>query len=172
VRRHFNLSRNKSLQTLETTAASITAAGDAASGFLKIVLSTITSPLPLNVVITYRDFDLGCRVRSRVEVIHVDYVSAEESVTIALQHTERFKVFGEMYRVREFRLVLCADVQDYILKYAMRKLERIVEAEWKNGRLYHPLCKPLIISEIRSPGTRSGDDPVGRTGKYISASAL
>ena len=38
-----------------------------------------------------------------------------------------------MYEVREFRLVLHADVLGYVVEIAMRKLERVVGVERRNG---------------------------------------
>ena len=71
-----------------------------------------------------------------------------------LVHPERFKVFNEIYMVREFRLVLCADVRGCDAEDATRALESIVEAERMNGGLDYLLCEPLIISETRYPRTR------------------
>ena len=48
-------------RTLETTAESILAADDTASGFLKTVLSSIPPPVPLGIVILYQDYDLDCQ---------------------------------------------------------------------------------------------------------------
>ena len=56
---HFNLSRNGSFSTPNITAESINAASRTASNFLRTVLSTVTSPAYLNVVVVYRDVDLG-----------------------------------------------------------------------------------------------------------------
>ena len=56
---HFDLSRNRSLRTLETTAKSVNAASGSASDFFRTVLSTTTSPAPLDVVVVYRETDLG-----------------------------------------------------------------------------------------------------------------
>ena len=162
MRSDFNLSRNKSLRALETTAASITAAGDTASGFLETVLSTITSPPPLDVVITYQDTEFDFRTFTRKKPVRVDCA-----------HLARFKVFGEMHRVRGFRLVLCADVLDCMAEDAIRALEHIVEVERADGGLDYLLCEPLIISERRSPRTRPEDIPTGYVGGWpISASAL
>jgi hypothetical protein len=66
-------------------------------------------------------------------------------------HARRFKVIGEMYRVREFRLVLCANVRECFAERAIQVLEGSVEVERKNGGLDYLLGGPLIISEIRSP---------------------
>jgi len=168
VRRDFNLSRNVSLQTLETTAASIANAGDTASGFLKAVLSTITSPLPLNLVITYRDFDVGLYLCSwdrrfsgekRVERAHLKEIAQN-----ILDHPRRFVVFSEMHRVREFRLVLCADVLDCIAERATRTLECILEAERIKGGLDYLLCEPLVISRVGLPRAHLSNGVVYRSG--------
>jgi len=174
VRGNFDLSRNKSLRTIETTAVSITAAGNATPGFLKAVLSTITSPPPLDVVITYREFDVGGNLRYWDKPIRVQDLHPVIQAPTARAHPERFKVFSEMHRVREFRLVLCADVLDCAEEYAMRVLERIVETEMMNGGLDYLRYEPLIISEVRSPRTRLTDDCAGqRRGRWpIRASAL
>ena len=157
MRWHFNLSQNKSFQTLETTARSIATAGEAAPGFLKAVLSTIPSHLPLDVVITYQDFDVDYHVLTFTKSVRVYGISQEERAKNARHHQERFKVFNKMYGVREFRLVLCADVLDCIAKRAMRVLGGIVKAERKKGGLDYLACEPLIISETRVPRTRRTD---------------
>ena len=84
-------------------------------------------------------------------------LSLEQETESAQHHQERFKVFREMYRVREFQLVLCADVPYCVTNRAMWALEDIVEAERKNGGLDYLACEPLIISERRVPHTRLTD---------------
>ena len=173
VRGDFDLSRNKSLRTIETTAISIATAGDAAPGFLKAVLSTITSPLPLDVVITYREFDVWGNLCYWTKPIHVKVLHPVILFSSAIARLERFKGFNEMYRVCEFRLVLCVDVHDRAEGYALRVLERVVETEKMNGGLDYLRYEPLIISEIRSPRTRLTDDCAGQRGRSpIRASAL
>ena len=137
---------------------SITAAGDTASGFLTNVLSTVTSTLPLDLLINYDGFVVLCHrpIYSRVECIPLSERAAE-----ALVHRERFKVFGEMYAVREFRLVLCADVLDNAVEDTMRALECIVKEARMNGGLGYLSCEPLIFSEMRSLRTRPWDSVVG-----------
>ena len=99
-------------------------------------------------------------------------VSTSTRTENVLHHLERFKVFGEMYGVREFQLVLRADVPDYIVESAMRDLNHIIKAEQMGRRLDYLLREPLIISEIRSPRTRLCED-VGSTGEWpINGSAL
>lgn len=124
----------------------------AAPNFLKTVLSTIASTLPLDVVNVYRHDDVGCFVcRQRVRV--VDF-TAERSHKESLRHQQQFEAFREMYMVRKFRLVLCADVLDCAMEYAIPVLERVAEAEKARGGLDYLLCEPLIIAEERSPRTR------------------
>ena len=66
-----------------------------------------------------------------------------------------------MHEAREFRLVLCADVSDSMVKYAAEMLDMHVKAEKAKGGLDYLLCEPLIIIERRSPRTRPSDDHVG-----------
>lgn len=142
----------------------------AAPGFLTTVLSTIAPPLPLGIVVVYSERDFDCYVCSWRTPVSAEH---RPRVKSALNHRERFKVLNEMYTVREFQLVLCADVLDCITEYAVQVLERIVESEWMGGGLGYLQSKPLVISEIRSPRTRPGDEHVGRKGRDpIHASAL
>ena len=173
---HFNLSQNKSLRTLETTAASITVE-NADPDFFTTVLSTITSPLPLDVIIDYDDTDLDrvlcwanppltCPTRG-VRVLE------GEMAKNVLRHEQRFKLFQEMYRVRAFRLVLCADVYNHSVEPGVQTLERLVRAEKEKGRLGYLHCEVSIISEKRTPKTYNCDDIVGRTVCWpIASSAL
>jgi len=164
VRWAFDLSHNSSLRTLETTARSITAAGDTASSFLRAVLSTVTSPLPLDLVVNYDMFEVHHYSPS---YLRVGRISPSEWATQALDHLERFKVFCEMYVVRHFRLVLCADVLDCDIEDATRALKSVVKAERMNGGFDYLSCEPLIISEMRTHRTRRTDDEVGVGGAGV-----
>ena len=77
-----------------------------------------------------------------------------------------------MHRAREFRLVLCADVSDPLLKYAMEMLECLVRAEKAKGGLDYLLSEPSIIAEVRSPRPRRFDARFGRGKRDIAPSAL
>ena len=170
VGKHFDLSRNKSLRTLETTSASITVASDA-SRFLKAVLATVAPGLPLDVVVTYGNSDVGYFVSTgKGGVLPYSGTGGDNP----LHHAGQFKVYREMYKAREFRLILCADVYGQIVERAVGVLERIVDTEKKNGRLDYLPCEPLIISEVRSLCTFRGCNHVGAVkGEwYIEGSAL
>ena len=158
--REFNLSRNKSLRTLETTAESIKQAGDTASFLLKTVLFSITSPTPLDLVIIYRNTDLdGIQYNSRgFERVSIDNSWSEET---DYEVRQQLRMLRKIQAVRGFRLVLCADVSDCMVEYAVEKLKRIVKVEKVTRGLGHLPYKPLIIAERRTIHTRSSDTRVG-----------
>jgi len=75
-----------------------------------------------------------------------------------------------MHNTMDFRLVLCADVSDHMVEYAIKRLEHTVKAEKGLG---HLLFEPLIIAERRTLRTRRTDRHAGMSDKYaISGSAL
>ena len=177
----FDLSRNTSLRTLETTATSIVCmcAQGAASGFLRAVVSTIIPSLPLDVVITYCDEDFGFHLwtnwpfstgYSPAPVIRMKKIEEGR----ARYHAKRFKVLREVHKVRSFRLVLCADVSGCVARYSVGVLKRLVETERERGGLDYLQCKLLIVSEVRAPHSRPLDRATGYTpiAAYIRASAL
>jgi len=173
--RHFNLSQNKSLRTLETTVESIIAADDTAPDFLRTVLSSVTSPAPLDVVIIYRDVipsggqDCMWCCNSGPICNH----SKEMRDKNARGHQQQLRVFREMRSMRDFRLVLCADVSDHMVGHAVGKLERIAKAEKVERGLGHLPYKSLVISERRILRTRDNDYHTGYSKKWaISACAL
>jgi len=173
--RHFNLSRNKSLRTLETTAESIHAAGDAAPGFLKSVLSTIPPPVPLDIVILYRDRDLGarldCQIYKLTKPVCFDHNFQRQWDFYFQRCRRQLKVFQEMHGVRDFCLILCADAYDCVGGDAIHILEDIVMEEEVNGGLNH--LKPVIISERRTIHTRNLDNSAGSSSaQSVFSSAL
>ena len=165
---HFNLSRNKYLRTLEITTESIAAANDTASGFLKTVLSSVASPAPIDVVIIYRDYDLGgiqfcifCDPGSICFWHHSQLLDR-----IARGHQQQLGMFRKMYNSWDFRLVLCADVSDCMVEHSIEMLGNIA----KVAQLPH---EPLITSERRTLRSRSTDHIAGWSGRWqIPASAL
>jgi hypothetical protein len=130
------------------------------------MLSTTVPPLPLDIVIVYSEDEFCGYVYSWRNPFSVEYRPLDSRTKTAQNHRERFKVLSEMHRVREFQLVLCADVLDCIAEYAVQVLERTVGVERKYGDLRYLLSKPLVISEIRSPRSRPVDDRVDRKGRH------
>lgn len=168
VHSHFNLSQNKHLRTLETTAESMIHRS-ANPSFLKIVLSTITSTLPLDITIIYQHYDFGYLFQWwEKPVPTVEGWGGGDSYG-----QQQFKVLQEMYMVRGFQLVLCADVLDGVTEYTIQGLKQAVEKEKVNGGFDYLPCEPSIISKVCSPHTRLSDDCVGGAGRsQINASAL
>ena len=170
----FDLSRNQSLRTLETTAESMTSV-DADLSFLRTVLSTVTSPLSLNIVIVYQHRDFGYMLLWPERPDRSDPLvgpNPEEQATVALHHRWRFRELHEMHMVRRFRLVLCADILNRVTEYTTRGLERVVNTEKAKGGFDY-LHEPLIVSEVRSPRTRLYDQQTGTARRHaICGSAL
>jgi len=154
----FDLSRNTSLRTLETSARSINRTGDTASDFFITILSSATSPAPLDFVVIYRELDFGFWSNSLIfESEPASYFySPMRMEERALFRQKQFGVFREMHRATDFRLVLCADVFDSLVERAIKTLECLVEAEEAKGGLCHHY-KPLVISERRTIRTRPLD---------------
>jgi hypothetical protein len=167
----FNLSGNKSLRTLETTTESINVTNTISSGFLKTMLSSITSSAPLDVVIIYQGF-CGLQPKRDPEPICLRHSSQEIWDKGALYYRQQLETFREVYKTREFRLVLCADVPDSMVEHGLEILRRIVEVGKVMGGLFH-LHEPLVIAERRVHLARCNDYSPGWRGKwYVPASAL
>ena len=136
----FDLSKNKSLRTLEVAASSIggtlsaKSPDGAASRLLKHALSTITSPAFSEVTVVYRDYDF-CGVESEQ---YPNWPAGREEE--ALQHSSQFEVFREMRKMRDFRLVLCADVWHRVGEHPVQVLKEAVVAE--KARRGFDLCFP------------------------------
>lgn len=153
---------------------SIDAADDTASDFLKTVLSSITSPAPLDIVIIYQDFasdDLPV-----IPWCDPEHLCSYQKAIIrraALTHQRLFKVLREIHGARDFRLVLCADVSDDMVEDAIKTLGRVVRMEKAKEGPDHFPYDPLIISERRTIRTRPDDHNAGKSKKwYIHACAL
>lgn len=125
----FDLSRSKSLHSLQIPASSIDRAlkNGAAPRFLEHVLSTIRSPAFLQIIVIYWDSDF--RYRS-----HSHKISPANRTKEASRHHKRFEVLREARKVREFQVVLRANVSGHTGKDRVRMLEEaIAEEKAKNG---------------------------------------
>ena len=160
----FNLSRNKSLRTLETTGKSVDDAKGTASDFLMTVLSSVTSPVPVDVVIIYQDIHL------EIPFIYPPYNPIMPIYCYSLQtfllYQQRLEVSHKVYSTRGFRLVLCADVCDRVVERAIQGLEDFVKVGKMEGGSSHFPYKPLIISERRLLCTRKYDNLPGVSGHW------
>jgi hypothetical protein len=93
---------------------------------LRAVLSTIKSPAFSEVVVIYRECDFYHSVYGRTE--DTKAALGEESAW----YERQFDVFREMYKARNFRLVLWAY---HVGHDSMRELQRVVAAETTRGGL-------------------------------------
>lgn len=131
--RDLDLSRNQSLRTLEVVASIF---GTEGPGSLAHVVSTITSPVFSEVVVVYRDYNIRGLPSPWIEHDPTPFC-------------EQFEALREMYKIRAFRLVLCADVWDCVVADAVRALERAVAEERAKAWSGDFFPEPLVISRSR-----------------------
>jgi len=150
------LSQNKSLQTLEVTASSLL---DGGPGFLTYLLSTITSPVFSKVAVFYRDRDFhGVQPTWLLDDYPFRWMSKAEEVEEAKRHHRQFEVLRNMHRVRDFQLVLYADVQECVGRYTVRVLEQAVAAEEAKGGFDGLFSKPSLVYTPRRFSPKFLDD--------------
>ena len=131
----FDLSRNKSLQVLQVPARSVDRvlrgdSPDTASNFLKHVLSTTTSTAFSELVFLYWDYDFrGVQLTQHSVRPHIHEISQAERVDEASRHHKRFELLHEVHKVRDFQLVLCAEVWGPIGEYSVRMLRQAIADE-------------------------------------------
>ena len=158
----FDLSRIESLRTLEVIAQSIISWNDAVRGpkpaiprFLRTILRTITSPVFSEVVVIYREHDFSglwlWPSRAHCVPITIGGSSRPEGLFVQdLRHRRLFEAFREMYRVRDFLLVLRVEVRDGLGGFLGRVLMRAVAAEDRMG-LSDRLPDLIVVSSPRGP---------------------
>ena len=154
---NLDFSQNRSLRTLETTAISIADAEHQRCGatcsLFKTVLSSITPSMPLDFIIVYEEQDLGgilgCYRCKEPPACFLHSYASYPTRAENIPYRQQIRAICEMYRVRGFRLVLCADVVDCAVDDAAEELEWIVERVEED--LGHLPREPLIIFERRAP---------------------
>ena len=171
------MSRHRSFRTLETTAGSIDAAYPGApSNFLTTVLSSAASPASVSVVIIYRDIDFGVPSAWSWDTLKRNCSHCLQIVNDwdGWESQRQLKVIHRVHSMRGFRLVLCADVSDYAMEWAIKALKHLVKVGKVTGELGHFPYKPLIISERRLLRTRENDYHAGWSWRWewVPASAL
>jgi len=68
----------------------------------------------------------------------------------ALWHHRRFEAFRTLHEVRDFRLVLCADVWGRMGEYSLRVLKEAVAAEKARMEFDGIFLEPLVIHNPRA----------------------
>ena len=129
----FDLSRNQFLQNLEVLADRIDDALwngplDTASRPLKYALSTIQSSSFSQLSIIYQEDSLRDRGPRRVHSCQPVLIE-----DVALLHRKRFKLLREAHKVRDFQLVLHADVWECNAEWAVPMLKGAVVVEKARG---------------------------------------
>ena len=152
---HFDLSQNKSLQTLEVSVDSID--GDFkrygstgfyfASSFHKQVLSTIRSPAFSFVQVAYRVHNFRA-ITATPPYLH--HLSQDEEMKEAELHRQRFGLLRAVHKVRDFRLVLYADACGPAGEHVVRILKKAVAAEKARGGFDVFFPEPVVTAIPRS----------------------
>ena len=158
----FDLSRNKSLRVLEILASH---SAREEPGFLTHVLSTITSPAPLEIIIIYWECNLP--PVSRNLAWSLGHTSYWPGVTKgALWHSRRFEMLREMRKTRDFRLVLCVDVWGGVGEHAVKAVKQAVAAEKAERGFDGSFPEPLVFYSPRRSHPGPGPDPPPFLSRY------
>ena len=142
----FDLSQNRSLQALKFTVGSLDRALDTASPGtgsepFKHALSTIRSPAFSRVMLVYQEHNFrGVQTGRNSQWPHLNQLLPSAKVEEASLHNRRFKLLREMHGIRDFQLVMCANVWGPVGDYVMQALREAVAAErWSGGTFSEPL---------------------------------
>ena len=152
-----DLSRNKSLRTLEVRACSVenVLQRDFDIGLLTYALSTITSPMFSEVAVFYREFDFRVAHSQLQRLPPYCWPSPAEIEEEPSLHHLGFEGFRTMRKVRNFRLVLWVDVWDGMGECCLEMLKQVVAAEKAKTGFDDIFPEPLIF--YRSRRSRSFD---------------
>ena len=115
------------------------------------MLSTITAPSFLRVVVVYLWHDFrGVETCLRPGVPLTRELSQADIAGEASRHRRRFGVFREAHKVRDFQLVLSAEVWSPLVEYSVRMLKEAVAEEKARNGFGDFLPEPLIIDNLSS----------------------
>ena len=146
----IDLSRNKSLRTVQVEAGSIgyalrTAPPDFVPSFFEHTLSTITSVMFSEVTILYQDYDFrGIRSAWNSYWPPFHEMTQAERAEETSWHHKLFGVYREVHKVRDFSLVLCADVWSPAVDYSVRMLEEAIATEKEGGGFDSSFPQPSV----------------------------
>lgn len=108
---------------------------------LKHVLPTITSTAFSELTIIYHDEGFPftfCEQPHPHIRLHIDRKEWDP------KNRTVFEMFREMRQIRNFKLVLCADVSGPIVEYAVRQLELAIETGWVGEGSDDILSRPVV----------------------------
>ena len=139
-----DLSQNKSLREFEVVA---TSTFGEVPDFLASALSTVTSPAFSEVIVFYRDCDFRGVESTWPEHTYPFRWVSETEIKAAPEwwYHNQFEAFRKMQKVRDFQLVLCADVWERVGEDVVRALKRAISAEKAKGEFNGPFSEPVLI---------------------------
>ena len=123
---------------------------------VKYAISVITSLALSEVIVFYRDFDFhGAKDRSRTPPAFFEPSQTNRPEVVAYNRRLFVLFRREMHKARNLKLVLCADVWDYLVEHAVRELKLAVAAEKAEGRLDDFPSEALVTGDLQSTGVPS-----------------
>ena len=139
--RDFDLSRNKSLRTLQLPASTIDGSPGTTS-FLKYVLSTITPSACLKIYLLHANLHFRGVGSWRSGWPQLSETEREQE---ASRHHRRFEILREVHKVRGFQLELRASVWGHFGEEPVRMLEEAIAEERAKGGFDEFPCKPSVV---------------------------
>ena len=125
-------------------------------GLLAQVLSTVASPVPLRVVIIYREYDFdGLQPAWYGQSWDLrpgrlpPWLWHDILMDDVLSHCLRLRVFHEVHEIRNFQLELCADVWGCVAEYAVQVLRGAVAAVRTRREFDERYPEPLVSCRPR-----------------------
>jgi hypothetical protein len=167
--RSFDLSQNKSLRELKVTDWDISNAvhlpQEDPTPNLKHVLSTVTSPVFCEFTICYStsDFPGNFRYNPSAPPTFLSYRPYDHRREEYASNHKVFDTMRELRRVRDFRLVLCADVWGALTERATRELEWIIQVGWVGEGSDATSSWPLVTYSPREFFPAPGETSYGVT---------
>jgi len=123
---------------------------DAASSLLKHALSTIRSPSFFEVGVLFRWDDFrGVESWQNPDRPPLRQMSPTEKAEEASWHRRRFEVLRSVRNVRDFRLVLSAEVWDPVGEYSVRMLKEAIAVEKADGGFDSFFSEPSVTYSPR-----------------------
>jgi len=121
----------------------------ACASILRHAFSTITSPLFAEVIVLFENNDFAsmgyrlCGPPAPCPLLEPYFAEVEAN------RRKVFEVLHEMHGIRNFKLVLCADVWGYLVERAVRQLNWAVAKQWVERESDSLSPRPLVTSSPR-----------------------
>ena len=121
----------------------------ACASMLRRAFSTITSPVFAEVIVLFRDGDFPSMDYHLCGSPGYCPPPGPYFSEVASNRRKVFEVLHEIHGIRDFKLVLCADVWGYLVERAVRQLKWAVANQWVERESDSLSPRPLVTSSPR-----------------------